>query len=408
MSVSPIAPTAPRDHRIDMIRGLALAMIFINHVPGTFFEHLTSRNFGFSDAAEAFVLLAGISAALAYGRGFALGQAPRALWQAVARPWKRAWTLYLLHLMLSLAVLAVVAAVMRFGGSPGMILRDNFRAILEDPLGTYIGLPLLVHQFGYVNILPLYVVLLLAAPLILWTGRRFPLWLLAGSVALWLAAGISRINFPSYPTPYGWFLNPLSWQLLFVIGTLIGLRLKEGARFLPTHPRLIAAAAAYAVVALLWARLPALGELGRGVLSELTALGVPRVLTQFDKGYLELPRLLHVLSLAYLASVLPGLAQFAASGKARALTVMGRQALPIFALGTVLAFVVRAIRWLLEDAGRPSSPALDSLLICGGVALLISFAALREALAPPRPGTGGPAPIPPAPAPTRAKALPQT
>ena len=43
-----------RDHRLDIFRGLALMMIFINHVPGNVFEHLTSRNFGFSDAAEAF------------------------------------------------------------------------------------------------------------------------------------------------------------------------------------------------------------------------------------------------------------------------------------------------------------------------------------------------------------------
>jgi len=88
IAVAPSTPpaTPARDHRIDVIRGLALAMIFINHVPGTLFEHLTSRNFGFSDAAEAFVLVAGVSAALAYGRGFA---APP-IWPAIARVWSRA------------------------------------------------------------------------------------------------------------------------------------------------------------------------------------------------------------------------------------------------------------------------------------------------------------------------------
>ncbi|WP_163363588.1 OpgC domain-containing protein, partial [Enterobacter cloacae] len=44
-----------RDTRIDVFRALALLTIFINHVPGTVFEHLTHRNFGFSDSAEAFV-----------------------------------------------------------------------------------------------------------------------------------------------------------------------------------------------------------------------------------------------------------------------------------------------------------------------------------------------------------------
>jgi hypothetical protein len=45
-----------RDHRIDFLRGAALASIFINHVPGNIWEQLTHKNFGFSDAAEIFVL----------------------------------------------------------------------------------------------------------------------------------------------------------------------------------------------------------------------------------------------------------------------------------------------------------------------------------------------------------------
>ena len=49
-----------------MFRGLALVMIFINHVPGTVFEAYTNRNFGFSDAAEAFVFMSGVAAGLAY------------------------------------------------------------------------------------------------------------------------------------------------------------------------------------------------------------------------------------------------------------------------------------------------------------------------------------------------------
>ena len=72
MPASQITPPPPppllpgRDHRIDFLRGLALVMIFINHIPGTAYESYTSRNFGFSDAAEGFVLISGISAALAY------------------------------------------------------------------------------------------------------------------------------------------------------------------------------------------------------------------------------------------------------------------------------------------------------------------------------------------------------
>lgn len=51
-----------RDPRIDAFRGLALLMIFVDHVPGNPYEYLTIRNLGFSDAAEAFFIMSGIAA----------------------------------------------------------------------------------------------------------------------------------------------------------------------------------------------------------------------------------------------------------------------------------------------------------------------------------------------------------
>jgi len=56
-----------------VFRALALLTIYIDHVPGTVFETLTYKNFGFSDAAEAFVLISGMSVALAYGSKFQTG-----------------------------------------------------------------------------------------------------------------------------------------------------------------------------------------------------------------------------------------------------------------------------------------------------------------------------------------------
>ena len=58
---------------IDFWRGIALLTIFINHVPDNVFSYVTHKNFGFSDAAEAFVFLSGISVALAYGSYFLRG-----------------------------------------------------------------------------------------------------------------------------------------------------------------------------------------------------------------------------------------------------------------------------------------------------------------------------------------------
>ena len=62
-----------REHRVDFLRGIALATIFINHIPGNVLSHFTPVNFGFSDAAEIFVTLAGFAAAQAYFPTYAKG-----------------------------------------------------------------------------------------------------------------------------------------------------------------------------------------------------------------------------------------------------------------------------------------------------------------------------------------------
>ena len=59
-----------RDARVDFFRGLALLFIFIDHIPGNSLAWLTLHNFGFADAGEIFVALAGYAAFLAYARTF--------------------------------------------------------------------------------------------------------------------------------------------------------------------------------------------------------------------------------------------------------------------------------------------------------------------------------------------------
>ena len=82
--------SSPRDHRIDWLRGLALATIFINHMPGNRFEFWTPRNFGFSDSAEVFVLLAGVAlpSALAFFKRFENGSGIPATAKAIRRAGK--------------------------------------------------------------------------------------------------------------------------------------------------------------------------------------------------------------------------------------------------------------------------------------------------------------------------------
>ena len=361
------APGAPRgrDARLDMFRGIALVMIFINHVPGTLYENFTNRNFGFSDAAEAFVFMSGMAAGLAYSNGFRSGN----LWLAIAKVWARARQLYFVQLTITMLCLGIFAAAALWFGLPEVMHKNNIAPIYGQPLSTLIGIPLLTHQLGYLNILPLYTMLLLAAPLFLMIGLRRP-WLLMGlSVALWAAAGQFRINFPNFPTPGGWFFNPLSWQILFVIGLLSGMAMKAGKRFIPYHPALFGLASAFVVFVLLWVKIPLLGEAGRSVLTMISDAGAPFYITWFDKTYLALPRLLHALALFYVLGNLPVMRVVATSPLAAPFRQLGRQGLAVFAGGTVISMFLQVVK-----TPRQPDPLFDGLILGAGLLVLFAMA----------------------------------
>ncbi|MGO4853410.1 OpgC family protein [Phaeovulum sp. W22_SRMD_FR3] len=338
---SPAAvPLKGRDSRLDVMRGIALVMIFINHVPGNPFENYTSRNFGFTDAAEVFVTLAGAAAGLAYGSGFRA----RPYWPAVARILNRVWTLYLVQILTSMLAIAVVMSGYVFLNEESLLTANNFRPLLQKPMEVLIGIPILTHQFGYVNILPMYIALMLMAPLFLLVALRHPRWLLAGSVALWAVAGHYHLNLPNWPNPGGWFFNPLSWQLIFVLGMLTGLRLKQGTRYVPVSRWLQGLSAAYLLLALVWTKSPAATDvLGHGLWWLQENYSVPQLMTTFDKTYLTLPRLLHILAMFYLVSTLPVLRRVCASRWLEPMALLGRQALPVFATGSVLCFAAQIL-----------------------------------------------------------------
>ncbi len=367
----PSKASAPsrRDRRIDMLRGMALMMIFINHIPGTVYESYTSRNFGFSDAAEGFVLISGISAALAYSAGLRA----RPLWPGVARIWGRAWVLYLVHLFVMAWVIGIAAGVERFTGNPEMMSQNNLQYLQSDLPGVLVGIPILTHQLGYVNILPLYAVLLLAAPGLILAASRWPGATLAGAIAVWVLAGLFRLDLPNFPTKGGWFFNPLAWQILFVLGILTGLAIRRGARFVAVRGWLVVFSAGYLLLSLAWLKIPALTEAGNAWLGWVSTQGVPFFIRDFDKTYVALPRLLHILSLAYLLSVWPLIRDLANSPIMAPFVLLGRQALPVFAFGTILSTAVQAAKTL-----TPESIIIDGVMIALGLALQLALAWARD------------------------------
>lgn len=369
---APLRAASARDPRLDVFRGLCLVMIFINHVPGNFYEDFTSRNFGFSDAAEGFVLMSGIAAGLAYSPDFR--ERSMRLWTGLARVWRRVWTLYLVHILTSLAALAAASAVALWLHDSEILFENQMKWVWLDPLRTFVGLILLTHQFGYVNILPLYLVLLAASPLLLFAAWRWPMRLWASSAVLWLVSGIFYLSLPNWPSSGGWFFNPLTWQLVFVTGLLTGVAMKDGRRLVPVRRWLQIATGAFVLYAALSAQFPAVSKLtGHTLWLAKETFNLPWNLTAFDKTFLTAPRLLHILALAYFLSSLPVVRRACAHAFAAPFELLGRQALPVFALGSVLCIGFQGVKHVTGQ-----DLATDSLLIGGGLALQFALAAARQ------------------------------
>ena len=382
-NVTPVVPRQ-RDLRLDVLRGLCLVMIYINHTPTTIYERWTSRNFGFSDAAEGFVLMSGIAAGLAYAPGLR----ERMNWPGVGRIWARVWTLYTTHITVTVMCLAVAAAGSLWFRGEWFVTGPHLEKIYNMQLESQIGVVLLTHQIGYANILPLYTVLLAFAPFAIWLGWRRPGLLLALSVGLWALVGTWRglgltpqLNFPNYPNPGGWFFNPLAWQILFVIGLLTGMNMRQGRRFIPITPWLLIPAIAFLLLALVVLAVPGQMQRFSDAMWGLHEYGAPWLLVAFDKTYVTGQRLLHVLALAYVLSALPVVRKLAASAAARPLALLGRHSLQVFALGTVLAFVGQVLKGDL-----PPSIALDTLILGTGLGLQLLMAYGRERLRLPAAG----------------------
>ena len=352
-----LAAAAARDHRVDFWRGVALAMIFVNHIPGTVWENFTSRNFGFSDSAELFVFLAGFASAYAYARLFLAGN--RLV--ATLKAWRRAGVLYLVHVTLTAIAVALFVWAALALGKGALLDRIGLTSLVQMPLETLIGFPTLGHQFGYVNILPMYSVILILLPIHLWLASIDRQLMLAASVVMWVLAFAFSIDMPNYPLPGGWFFNPFAWQLIFSIGLYCGLSRIENGIAVAYRPWLFRLCLGYAFVSFLTVEYGLWGPWGD--------LPFPILISGFDKTYVSLPRLLHLLALCYLFANAAPSSPFARIARGNPFAMLGRHSLPVFAFGTTLSLCAQVFK-----AGRPDAILADTLIIVAGLALQFALA----------------------------------
>ncbi|MGR3443364.1 OpgC domain-containing protein [Thalassococcus profundi] len=365
-----LIPTGGRDPRLDFFRGLALVMIFINHVPGNPLEVLTNRNFGFSDAAEGFVFMSGMAAGLAYPSAFQ--RLP--LWRAVLKCWGRAWTLYSVHLVVSVICLAIMLGAVYWFDAGKLAQINNVEPWIEAPVQATIGIALLSHQFGYVNILSMYAVLLMMTPAMILIAQRSGVWVMLGlSFLLWIVTGETRLNIPAFPNSGGWFFNPFAWQFLFAIGLAAGMRLKTGARLVPDRTWARRTALVLLLLTVTWMKIGVVQDAGRAGLAFLRDSGFPFYITNFDKTFLAAPRLLHFLALAYFLSTQGWVRRLSGHAWVRPVRLMGRFGLPVFALGTVLSILGQSIQATLTG----DLWLISLVFVVVGLALQMALAGIK-------------------------------
>src|SRR3954471_6384797 len=229
-----------RDLRLDLFRGIGLWMIFLDHIPHDVVAWLTLRNYGFSDAAEFFVFISGYLAGFIYGPIVRGGR----FLAATKRLLKRAAEMYVAHIMLFLLFTAQIARTARKFDNPMYENEFNVFNFLQHP-DVLIGQALtLRYKPVNLDVLPLYITLIAASPLILWCLTRRPNLTLLGSIVLYGLARWFDWNFASYPPGTTWYFNPLAWQMMFVFAAWCGVG--GAARLMPLIRSRLALAVAVA------------------------------------------------------------------------------------------------------------------------------------------------------------------
>jgi hypothetical protein len=360
----PIGPTT-RDLRLDLFRGLALWLIFLDHIPQNIVNWVTIRNYGFSDAAEIFVFISGYTAAFVYGRAML----DRGFIVAGARIYKRAWQVYVAHVFIFVIFMAQIAYVTTSQDNP--LYSEEMRAFdfLQQPGVALLHALILRFQPNFMDVLPLYIVLLLALPLVLWLMLRQPTLTLLLSALLYAAVQLFNWNLPAYPTGT-WFFNPLAWQLIFFTGAWSAVGGSEQVSKLVRSRLVIGIAIAFLVLAFL---IVMTWYFPRYVF--LIPKRVQDWMYPIDKHNLDLLRFLHFLALAivtvhFIPMDWPGLK----SRWLKPMILCGQHSLEIFCLGILLSFIGHFVTSEVSRAvGIQILISVLGIIVMVGVAWLITW-----------------------------------
>ena len=330
MKINATLPEKGRDLRLDLFRGVANWAIYLDHIPDNVVNWITTRNYGFSDAADLFVFISGYTASFVYARmmlerGFIVG---------ATRLTKRVWQLYVAHIILFVIYIASISYLaLRFGDSE-LVNEFNVVGLIDNATETLRQGLFLKFKPVNLDVLPLYIVLMGLFPPVLWLMLRQPNWTMVAAIVLWLVSRQTGWNLPAYPTGT-WYFNPFAWQVLFIFGAWCALGGARQSASVIMHPATLWFCIAYMILALVMTmagRFPALGELFPHWLYS--------TFNPNDKTNLAPYRFLHfvvivILVIRFVPKDWPGLEWKIFDP----LVVCGQQSLAVFCVGVFLSFV---------------------------------------------------------------------
>ncbi|MFF2345888.1 OpgC domain-containing protein [Pseudarthrobacter sp. NPDC058119] len=357
-----------RDSRVDLLRGMAIVFVVVNHLGmASLFQLLTQEAVGFVSGAELFVLFSGLVVGMVYGP-----KAKEDFGRVVDLTSRRAGKLYVTALavligvfLLSLLPFFHTEALTTFvdqgtggaghsGAGRTYDLYAGMSSLFQFPVPPQVLPAILLLQFGpwQFNVMGLYVVLLLVSPLILAAlNRGKAIWVLLASFAVYAVGAVTR--FRLLPSQFEDSFPLLVWQVLFVLGLVVGYHRRGIVAWLAAHTWVVAActAAAFVLAFLSWGN----PYLANNYDVRLALMPDAAYRTMYDalfgRTYLAPGRLLNVLVLvvaayaflsAYWKPVQRALGWF--------LIPLGRATLYVFIMHVVLIAVVANIPALQQQS----------------------------------------------------------
>lgn len=187
---------------LDMIRGVFLVFIILNHIPYSpkLTDLITGNSVLIVSAAEGFFLISGTMVGLLY--------TPRILTETkkvLKKIWSRSLLLYLISI--STTLLFTIIAKLTIDVTQVKLYAGNIPSI--DFIQHLLSLN---YTYGWADFLSLYAVFMLLAPITLF---------LIAYKKTWIALLISLLIWFVHPV-FGGMGNFAAWQILFTIGIIMG------------------------------------------------------------------------------------------------------------------------------------------------------------------------------------------